>query len=165
MLKATEHTLGVPRKIWEYRTTDVRLPRWLADRSTLRRSCGTCSRGASHNCASFRFVLTQDLVRRHGEADIKSRELGVLFDQLRVVGKGTSSSLQSTLGSFLNPMNILRIVQDLQHPHLRDIIGDFHGVVRPGEMLRMLPYCQIDLEAGDMISCSRATGIRVYHLA
>lgn len=88
--------------------------------------------------ASFPFALTQDSVRRRGEADIKSRELGVLFDQLRVVGKGTSSSLQSTLGSRLNPMNLSRVVRDFRYPHLRDIISGFQGVVRPGEMLRML---------------------------
>ena len=35
-------------------------------------------------------------------------------------------------------MNILRGVQDLRHPHLRDIISGFQGVVRPGEMLRKL---------------------------
>ena len=64
----------------------------------------------------------------------------MLFDHLRVVGKGTSSSLQPTLGSLLNPTNLLRAVQDLRHPHLRDIISGFQGVVRPGEMLRMLLY-------------------------
>ncbi|KAG8216186.1 ABC-2 type transporter-domain-containing protein [Butyriboletus roseoflavus] len=85
----------------------------------------------------FEAVL-RDVLKRHGEADIKSRELGVLFDQLRVVGKGTSSSLQSTLGSGLNPMNVLRTIQDLRHPHLYDIISGFQGVVRPGEMLLVL---------------------------
>ncbi|KAG6380438.1 hypothetical protein JVT61DRAFT_8577 [Boletus reticuloceps] len=85
----------------------------------------------------FEAVL-RDILKRRDEADIKSRELGVLFDQLRVVGKGTSSSFQPTLGSLLNPMNILRAVQDLRHPHLRDIISGFQGVVRPGEMLLVL---------------------------
>jgi len=104
----------------------------------LRQSCETYSRGETHKPTNFHFSLIKDLVRRSGEADIKLRELGVLFDQLHVVGKGTSSSWQSTLGSLLNPMNKLRAVQDIRHPPLRDIISGFHGVVRPGEMLREL---------------------------
>ncbi|KAI9570995.1 ABC-2 type transporter-domain-containing protein [Boletus coccyginus] len=86
---------------------------------------------------SFEAVL-RDVLKRSGEADIKKRELGVLFDQLRVVGKGASSSWQATLGSHLNPMNKLRAIQDLRHPHLCDILSDFQGVVRPGEMLLVL---------------------------
>lgn len=83
--------------------------------------------------------LTKDFIRRRDDADIKLRELGVLFDQLRVVGKGASSSFQSTVGSSLNLTNILRAVQDRRYPRLRNIISGFQGVVRPGEMLRMFP--------------------------
>ena len=43
-------------------------------------------------------------------------------------------------------MNIIRGVQSSRHPHLRDIISGFQGVVRPGEMLRMWISRQIDLE-------------------
>lgn len=124
----------------------------------------TFSEGETQESHKLRFILTKDSVRRRGEADIKARELGVLFDQLRVVGKGTSSSLQSTLGSLLDPRNILRAVQDHRHPHLRDIISGFQGVVRPGEMLRMLLYHLIDLEVDIMTSRPRPAGIRVYHL-
>lgn len=92
----------------------------------------------TYSALCFHFVLTKDFARRRDEADIKSRELGVLFDQLRVVGEGTSSSLQSTLGSGLNPMNLVHTVQNSRHPHLRNIVNGFQGVVRPGEMLRML---------------------------
>ncbi|KAF9225036.1 hypothetical protein BS17DRAFT_731853 [Gyrodon lividus] len=79
-----------------------------------------------------------DVLKRRDESDIKSRELGVLFDHLRVVGKGASASFQPTLGSLLNPTNIVRGIQSLRHPHLRNIIDDFQGVVRPGEMLLVL---------------------------
>lgn len=123
-----------------------------------------CLRGATHNLAIIRFVLTKYSVCRRGEADIKSRELGVLFDQLHVVGKGTSSSFQSTLGSLLNPMNIPRAIQDLRHPHLRNIISGFQGVVRPGEMLRKLLYYCSELGTDDIISCSRTAGVWVYHI-
>ena len=76
-------------------------------------------------------------MHRRDQADIKSRELGVLFDQLRAVGNSASLSFQPTLGSFLNRMNTMHGVQNSCHPHLRDIINGFRGVVRPGEMLGM----------------------------
>ena len=74
--------------------------------------------------------------QRRDEADIKSRQLGVVFENLRVVGLGASASLQPTLGSLLNPLNIFAKIRTLRHPPLKDIISGFEGVVRPGEMLR-----------------------------
>lgn len=37
----------------------------------------------------------------------------------------------------LNPLNILGGIRNMRHPVARDILNDFSGVVRPGEMLRM----------------------------
>ena len=79
--------------------------------------------------------LTPDFLRRE-EADIKSRQLGVVFERLRVVGLDVSASLQPTLGSLLNPLNIFTKIRSLRHPPLKEIISGFSGVVRPGEMLR-----------------------------
>ena len=59
-----------------------------------------------------------------------------MFQNLRVVGLGASSSHFSTLGSVLNPMVAIEKIQTLRHPPLRDILSGFEGVVRPGEMLR-----------------------------
>lgn len=59
-----------------------------------------------------------------------------MFQDLRVVGLGATVSYQPTLGSMLNPMNILDMIQTLRHPPVRDILNGFEGVVRPGEMLR-----------------------------
>ena len=73
--------------------------------------------------------------RRDG-ANIKSRELGVMFQDLRVVGLGASASFQPTLGSVLNPLNLLDVIHDYRHPSTRDLLDGFDGVVRPGEMLR-----------------------------
>jgi ATP-binding cassette subfamily G (WHITE) protein 2 (SNQ2) len=42
-------------------------------------------------------------------------------------------------------MNIVRAVQSFRHPPLRDILTDFEGVVRPGEMLRMFPVPYLSL--------------------
>ncbi|CCM03954.1 uncharacterized protein FIBRA_06107 [Fibroporia radiculosa] len=71
-------------------------------------------------------------------SDIKRRELGVLFEDLRVVGLGASAAIQPTFGSVLNPSNWLSGIRDLRHPATRDILSGFEGVVRPGEMLLVL---------------------------
>jgi ATP-binding cassette, subfamily G (WHITE), member 2, SNQ2 len=73
---------------------------------------------------------------RREEANIKSRELGVYFENLRVVGLGASASIAPTLGSLLNPLNLLNTIRAIRHPPVRDILNGFEGVVRPGEMLR-----------------------------
>ncbi|KAF9445670.1 pleiotropic drug resistance ABC transporter [Macrolepiota fuliginosa MF-IS2] len=77
-------------------------------------------------------------LQKREEAGIKTRQLGVLFEELRVVGLGASASLQPTLGSIFNPMNIVHKIQSTRHPPLRDILTDFEGLVRPGEMLLVL---------------------------
>ena len=76
---------------------------------------------------------------RRDRAGYHSRELGVMFKNLRVVGLGAAASYQPTFDSFFNPKVILEKIQALRHPPLRDIISGFEGVIRPGEMLRM--YC------------------------
>jgi len=77
---------------------------------------------------------------RREESDIKIRHLGVAFENLRVVGLGSSASFQPTLGSLLNPLSILSALKTLRHPPLRDILSGFEGVVRPGEMLRSFKF-------------------------
>ena len=69
----------------------------------------------------------------------RSRELGVVFDDLRVVGLGASANYQPTVGSTLNPLQVLDIIKRLRHPPVKDILSGFEGSVRPGEMLRELP--------------------------
>ncbi|KAJ6507866.1 pleiotropic drug resistance ABC transporter [Mycena vitilis] len=72
------------------------------------------------------------------EAHIEGRELGVVFENLRVVGLGATASYQPTLGSTLNPLSILEKIKTFRHPPLRNILDGFSGVVRPGEMLLVL---------------------------
>ena|ERR1700677_2180511 len=85
--------------------------------------------------------LFVDLITKYGirrdRAGIQSRELGVMFRDLRVVGLGAAASYQPTFGSFFNPKVILEKIRALRHPPLRDILSGFEGVIRPGEMLRM----------------------------
>lgn len=84
-------------------------------------------------------------IHRMDTADnIKTRELGVLFQDLRVIGTGASISYQPTVGSILDFRSHLREIQEKRHPTTRDILTGFEGVVRPGEMLRELinfPSC------------------------
>ncbi|KAJ7110524.1 pleiotropic drug resistance ABC transporter [Mycena epipterygia] len=72
------------------------------------------------------------------ESHIERRELGVVFENLRVVGLGASASYQPTLGSTLNPLSLFEKIKGLRHPPLKNIIDGFSGVVRPGEMLLVL---------------------------
>ena len=74
--------------------------------------------------------------RRMEESEIHHRTLGVSFENLSVTGLGTSASVQPTLGSALNPFNALSAIRNARHPPLKEILTDFEGVVRPGEMLR-----------------------------
>ena len=76
------------------------------------------------------------LLRRVDEHGIQRRELGVMFENLRVVGLGATANYQDTLGSMLNPMNIIAGIKKARNPPVRDILSGFEGVVKPGEMLR-----------------------------
>ncbi|KAL0563795.1 ATP-binding cassette transporter snq2, partial [Marasmius crinis-equi] len=78
------------------------------------------------------------VVQRLDEADIKIRELGVVFEDLRVEGLGASSSFQPTVGSLLNPYTYLESFARWRHPSTRYILDGFEGVVKPGEMLLVL---------------------------
>ncbi|KAJ7815522.1 pleiotropic drug resistance ABC transporter [Mycena olivaceomarginata] len=82
---------------------------------------------------TFKFVQ-----QKLEEANVDQRELGVVFEDLKVVGLGASASYQPTLGSTLNPLSILEQIRSLRHPPLRNILEGFSGVVRPGEMLLVL---------------------------
>ncbi|KAK7025542.1 ATP-binding cassette transporter snq2 [Paramarasmius palmivorus] len=82
--------------------------------------------------------LLSKVIRKKDEADLKSREIGVMFENLRVVGLGSSSSYQPTFGSLFNPVDMLEKIQNLRHPTTKDILSDFEGVVKPGEMLLVL---------------------------
>ncbi|KZT00050.1 uncharacterized protein LAESUDRAFT_739756 [Laetiporus sulphureus 93-53] len=82
--------------------------------------------------------VLRNVMKKKEKLEIKSRELGVVFEKLRVVGLGAIASHQPTIASMLNPLNLLRQINYLRHPPLRDILTDFEGVVKPGEMLLVL---------------------------
>ncbi|EPS96974.1 hypothetical protein FOMPIDRAFT_1025183 [Fomitopsis schrenkii] len=80
----------------------------------------------------------RNVVDKMDRSDVKRRELGVLFENLRVVGLGESAAIQPTFGSTLNPLNWIQGIQHMRHPATRDILSGFEGIVRPGEMLLVL---------------------------
>ncbi|TDL15090.1 pleiotropic drug resistance ABC transporter [Rickenella mellea] len=78
------------------------------------------------------------VLQKRGDSDIKGRELGVVFEDLSVIGLGATAKYQPTLGSMFNPVRMLDAIQELRHPPVRNILTGFEGVVRPGEMLLVL---------------------------
>ena len=62
-----------------------------------------------------------------------------MFRDLRVVGLGAGTAVQHNLASLLYPQSIIKYLNTLRHPPLRNIISDFEGVVFPGDMLRAYP--------------------------
>ncbi len=106
------------------------------------------------------------LTIRRDDAQVKARELGVVFRNLRVVGMGASSSHQPTLGTVLDPRSILNVIQRIRHPPVRDIISGFEGVVRPGEMLRKSKFYPrpTPTELGNTSGIG-SSGIRMFYLA
>ena len=65
------------------------------------------------------------------------RKLGVMFRNLRVVGLGVGAAVQHNLVSLFYPQSIIKYINTLWYPPVRDIISGFEGVVLPGEMLRV----------------------------
>ncbi|KAH9480206.1 Brefeldin A resistance protein [Psilocybe cubensis] len=90
-----------------------------------------------HEGFDFEKVL-RDMVDSRKQAGIIPRELGVTFKDLHVVGLGAAASHQDTIASTLNPVNLIKVIQNQRHPATRDILSGFEGVVRPGEMLLVL---------------------------
>jgi ATP-binding cassette subfamily G (WHITE) protein 2 (SNQ2) len=58
-----------------------------------------------------------------------------MFKNLRVVGAGSRTSHQPTVGSLFYPSTFLAKIREIRHPSIRDILSGFEGVVTPGEML------------------------------
>lgn len=76
------------------------------------------------------------------ESNLKHRDLGVVFQDLRVQGLGSAATFQATVGSTLNPLLIPEKIRSLLRPPIRDILSGFEGVVNPGEMLcTFLSFC------------------------
>ena len=86
---------------------------------------------------SFSDLLVANCHNRQEEESVVQRELGVVFQDLRVQGRGADASYLDTVGSLFNPLNIPARIREARHPSVRDILYGFEGVVKPGEMLRV----------------------------
>ncbi|KAF8875310.1 pleiotropic drug resistance ABC transporter [Infundibulicybe gibba] len=87
----------------------------------------------------FDFEKTlRHVIKSRDEAGVKARDLGVMFDNLRVIGLSAAATRQPTLGSVLNPLSALEAIQSARYPPTHDILHGFEGVVRPGEMILVL---------------------------
>ncbi|KIK95039.1 hypothetical protein PAXRUDRAFT_11683 [Paxillus rubicundulus Ve08.2h10] len=80
----------------------------------------------------------KDIVKRSGEEGVQARVLGVAFKDLRVVGIGARASFQPNVGTIFSPFAIMRSINTMRHPPVRDILSGFEGVISPGEMLLVL---------------------------
>ncbi|KIJ60833.1 hypothetical protein HYDPIDRAFT_43039 [Hydnomerulius pinastri MD-312] len=96
----------------------------------------TSTAAYSGNADSDSEQILKHVLRR--DENIVSRQLGVAFQNLRVVGVGARSSFQQTITSVLNPLVIWKSLVSIKNPPLRDILSGFEGAVLPGEMLLVL---------------------------
>ncbi|KAG7087521.1 hypothetical protein E1B28_013480 [Marasmius oreades] len=67
-----------------------------------------------------------------------SRELGVLFSNLSVLGSGSAASYHLTFESFFNPRHLSDFLNEFLRPPRKRILDEFEGVVWPGQMLLVL---------------------------
>ncbi|KAG9127487.1 hypothetical protein FRC07_013165 [Ceratobasidium sp. 392] len=68
---------------------------------------------------------------------IKKRDLGVGFVDLTVRGLGAAAKYQPTIFSLLSPKTWLQELHTLRYPPVKDILSNFAGTVRSGEMLHV----------------------------
>ncbi|KAI5121205.1 hypothetical protein M0805_006006 [Coniferiporia weirii] len=117
-------------------TTSVNVPKPVVPTSSAR---STSESTAVSESDKFDFEKhLRGVVRQVEDQSIKSRELGVVFQNLRVQGLGSSASFQPTVASTINPFAIPHKIRQGMHPPVRDILSGFEGVVNPGEMLLVL---------------------------
>ncbi|KAF8598979.1 pleiotropic drug resistance ABC transporter [Ceratobasidium sp. AG-I] len=77
-------------------------------------------------------------LNRMDDEDIKKRELGVGFVALTVRGLGAAAKYQPTIFSAFSLKAIRQSIHEARHPPVKDILSNFAGVVRSGEMLLVL---------------------------
>ncbi|KXJ87357.1 brefeldin A resistance protein [Microdochium bolleyi] len=83
--------------------------------------------------------------RQEQSQEEKTRHAGVVFRNLTVKGAGLGASLQPTVGDFfvglprfLGQLFTKGVKAATGKPPVRDLLSDFNGCVRPGEMLLVL---------------------------
>lgn len=79
------------------------------------------------------------LLRKEEKEGVLRRELGVSFENLKVTGDGSGLSIGPSMGELLTGVTrIGSAIKAMRHATRKNILVDFTGVVRPGEMLLVL---------------------------
>lgn len=72
-------------------------------------------------------------------AQLETRQMGVVWQNLTVTGLGTGYALADTVGTLpLKPFQAVKNIKSILHPPVKTIIDNFEGCVKPGEMLLVL---------------------------
>ncbi|GAC74993.1 pleiotropic drug resistance proteins [Moesziomyces antarcticus T-34] len=72
-------------------------------------------------------------------ANLESRQMGLVWQNLTVTGLGTGYAIGDTIGSLpLKPFEAIKNFKSILHPPVKTIIDNFEGCVKPGEMLLVL---------------------------
>ena len=86
------------------------------------------------------------LFRKEEKEGVLRRELGVSFNHLKVTGDGSGLAYGPSMGEILTgPSRIGSAIKAMRHPTRKNILVDFTGAVRPGEMLLVLGRCVLVL--------------------
>ncbi|KAK9478905.1 ABC-2 type transporter-domain-containing protein [Lipomyces japonicus] len=103
-----------------------------------KRSAASASDGLQESDFELEKVLRRR-VDAHEHDGIKDRSVGVVFKDLTVKGIDMSTTSLVTVGEILQaPFRLRQTINDIKNRKLRNLIQNFDGVVRKGEMLLVL---------------------------
>ncbi|GAA5913660.1 hypothetical protein JCM5296_007276 [Sporobolomyces johnsonii] len=130
----TGHTGNVPVDFFSESDGDLR--------RTLSRQESRWSTKTQHDVFADDFDFEahlKHLLRKVDRDGVKRREIGVTFKDLRVVGEGSGLTYGPSLtGALTGITRLPAAIASLRHPKKKNILHNFTGTVRPGEMLLVL---------------------------
>lgn len=84
-------------------------------------------------------TMLKALVKSSNEQGIKLRSTGVVLEKINTIGVDASTSFAATVADVLKaPVTIANKIKDKRHQKVRNLIVDFTGMVKPGEMCLVL---------------------------
>ncbi|CAE6452528.1 unnamed protein product [Rhizoctonia solani] len=107
--------------------------------STRPESIGTLVESGGADNGKFDFAHhVRALLNQADDEDIKHRKLSVGFSDLTVQGLGAAAKYQPTIWSLWSPKAIKQGIHEARHPPVKNILSNFNGTVKSGEMLLVL---------------------------